>query len=680
VFKRGDPADLDNYRGIAVGCALGKIYSLVLHARLSAWSEDGGHRARGQAGFRHGKRTADHVFVLKHLIDRTRAPPARGRRLFACFVDFTKAYDLVRRDLLMECLADLGVHGKMMAAIASMYWEAPVSAKSGLDAGDVFSTTRGVKQGDPLSPLLFGLFLDRVEAWLGQHAPECGVQLGADLVRVLLYADDLVLLAESHVHLQRLLEALHLFCQRYSMRVNVAKSAVVVFGCRKPRACDVPAGGWLYAGEALPHVDEFRYLGVVLHQTKGVSAATAALASSGQRAMWGMLGRCADVGTYSLSTRVELFECLVMPVLTYCSEVWGPSVLHACGTPASCMDNALQQVQTLFLRRVAGGLRKSTPRLPLLREFGAEPVARSWLRACAGLWNRAASMEESELLHAAAVENVTHLTTYTQSWAAGFYALVRRLGVLPGGLIVDGVMQHVSIPELLYAFDAWFYACWNDLPANPRDAPSDAVICCTYERWFAGSTGRVEGRWTDVPAYVKHTAGIPADHVRALVALRVGAHDLDVAAGRWRGVPRAQRMCGLCERSVGDELHMAFECERYDVVRQRHPELFAEFGGWRTLQPAPPEGDAMSRLMGTHRVFSLASFAYRCWLLHTSFTPDDVAFGDCLEDAFVPEMPDASGQFVDAEESFGTTFDDCQEYAFELDSEMEVFCDCNDTL
>ena len=125
---------------------------------------------------------------------------------------------------------------------------------------------------------------------------------------------------------------------------------------------------------------------------------------------------------------------------------------------------------------------------------------------------------------------------------------------------------------------------------------------------------------------------------------------------------------------------MAFECERYDVVRQRHPELFAEFGGWRTLQPAPPEGDAMSRLMGTHRVFSLASFAYRCWLLRTSFTPDDVAFGDCLEDAFVPEVPDASGQFVDAEESFDTTFDDCQEYAFELDSEMEVFCDCNDTL
>ena len=155
------------------------------------------------------------------------------------------------------------------------------------------------------------------------------------------------------------------------------------------------------------------------------------------------------------------------------------------------------------------------------------------------------------MLHAAAVENVTHLTTYTQSWAAGFYALVRRLGVLPGGLIVDGVMQHVSIPELLHAFDAWFYACWNDLPANPRDAPSDAVICCTYERWFAGSTGRGEGRWTDVPAYVKHTAGIPADHVRALVALRVGAHDLDVAAGRWRGVPRAQRVCGLCERSVG---------------------------------------------------------------------------------------------------------------------------------
>jgi hypothetical protein len=52
IFKKGDPADLDNYRGIAVGACLGKVLSLILHACLTQWSEARGVRAVGHAGFR----------------------------------------------------------------------------------------------------------------------------------------------------------------------------------------------------------------------------------------------------------------------------------------------------------------------------------------------------------------------------------------------------------------------------------------------------------------------------------------------------------------------------------------------------------------------------------------------------------------------------------------------------
>jgi hypothetical protein len=121
IFKKGDPSLLDNYRGIAVGSALGKVFSLVLHRRLADWSETNGHRANAQAGFRVGHRTCDHVFVLKHLVDRSRAPGSKHGKLYTCFVDFEEAYDLVRRDLLLKCLCDLGVEGKMLGALASMY-------------------------------------------------------------------------------------------------------------------------------------------------------------------------------------------------------------------------------------------------------------------------------------------------------------------------------------------------------------------------------------------------------------------------------------------------------------------------------------------------------------------------------------------------------------------------------
>jgi hypothetical protein len=128
-----------------------------------------------------------------------------------------------------------------------------------------------VKQGDPLSPLLFGLFIDRSERWMSERLGSLGVELGGSLLRVLLYADDLTLLAPSAEDLQRLLDCLHSFCDECQMHVNVAKCVVVVFGHRKPvPARDLPQGGWRYGGEQVPCALEFCYLGIVFHETKGV--------------------------------------------------------------------------------------------------------------------------------------------------------------------------------------------------------------------------------------------------------------------------------------------------------------------------------------------------------------------------------------------------------------------------
>ena len=72
VFKKGDPACKDSYRGIAVGNVLGKVFSMVLDQRLSQWAEDNGHRAQAQAGFRKGMRTTDQLFIIRHVVDKHR--------------------------------------------------------------------------------------------------------------------------------------------------------------------------------------------------------------------------------------------------------------------------------------------------------------------------------------------------------------------------------------------------------------------------------------------------------------------------------------------------------------------------------------------------------------------------------------------------------------------------------
>lgn len=158
----------------------------------------------------------------------------------------------------------------MLGVLASMYWEAPMTVKNGGVLGPTFVSCRGVRQGDPLSPLLFGIFIDWLEAWLAERLPDSGLRVGAQLVRLMLYADDLTLLATLKEELQTMLDCLQASRGQFRLEVNVAKCAAVVFGKSAPRpGREIPVGGWLYGDQQVPVVESFRYLGLFVTRQKG---------------------------------------------------------------------------------------------------------------------------------------------------------------------------------------------------------------------------------------------------------------------------------------------------------------------------------------------------------------------------------------------------------------------------
>ena len=87
--------------------------------------------------------------------------------------------------------------------------------------------TRG-RQGECLSPLLFSLFLNDIE----ETFIESGIQ-GLDInmfkIFMLLYADDIVLFANSPDELQEGLDLLFNYCKRWKLKINVAKTKIMVF-------------------------------------------------------------------------------------------------------------------------------------------------------------------------------------------------------------------------------------------------------------------------------------------------------------------------------------------------------------------------------------------------------------------------------------------------------------------
>ena len=214
IFKGGDEHDMDNYRGITVSSVLSKLYATVLERRISGWAEQHGLRAAGQAGFRQNHRTTDNILIMKTLIESCKAMKTSRQhgRLYACFVDFRKAFDTIPREKLWEHLSSIGIQGKMLEALKSYYANVRVCVDiPSVGTSAPFDSTMGVKQGCPMSPTLFGLYIDQLEHHLSSHAQDAP-SIQGQLVPILLYADDIVLLSKSASGLQHLLHVLHLFC------------------------------------------------------------------------------------------------------------------------------------------------------------------------------------------------------------------------------------------------------------------------------------------------------------------------------------------------------------------------------------------------------------------------------------------------------------------------------------
>lgn len=231
IFKAGDPNDPGNYRGITVVIILAKLYAMVLEARATAWAEQVKCRAKGQAGFRKDYRTVDQIFIIQTALHQAKKSK---RKLYTCFVDFKKAFDLVPRHTLWDVLEQRGMAGKVLTSLKTTYAADKACVLTRNGPTELFDCSIGVKQGCPASPLLFGLYLDELETLLENAADDIDCPRLMDiLLAILLFADDIALLSYSHRGLQKQLDILADFCAARGLSVNVKKTKTLVFEGRK---------------------------------------------------------------------------------------------------------------------------------------------------------------------------------------------------------------------------------------------------------------------------------------------------------------------------------------------------------------------------------------------------------------------------------------------------------------
>ena len=199
IYKgKGDISDLNNYRGITVNNSLSKLFASLLNDRLSKLVETRGVLGQIQNGGRGNRQGLDSIFTLRTILEKSLgAGKTSHKDLSLLFVDLAKALDKVPHDLLWEKLSRMGFHPSFLKVLKSLYKDTYVKVMVNGWASEKVFTRSGVKQGCPLSPLLWAFFICDIGLLLEQSPG--GVLIWGQRISALLFVDDMVIIRKDRV-------------------------------------------------------------------------------------------------------------------------------------------------------------------------------------------------------------------------------------------------------------------------------------------------------------------------------------------------------------------------------------------------------------------------------------------------------------------------------------------------
>lgn len=120
-----------------------------------------------------------------------------------------------------------GIDGKLFRVIRSLYDDVKLCVKHMNSLSDFYNSDIGLLQGEIMSPILFSIFVNDIEMYMQQN--NSGLTLEQLSIYLLLFADDAVIVSDSAVGLQKSLDSLYKYCDKWKLKVNTSKTKVMIF-------------------------------------------------------------------------------------------------------------------------------------------------------------------------------------------------------------------------------------------------------------------------------------------------------------------------------------------------------------------------------------------------------------------------------------------------------------------
>ena len=397
----------------------------------------------------------------------------------------------------------------------------------------------GVRQGECLSPFLFSIYLNDIETDFINN--ECqSIDIGLLKVFLMLYADDIVIFANDEQGLQKGLDVLHNYCQKWKLKVNVNKTKIMVFRCGGLLRRNL---AFLYDGKQIEIVQRFTYLGIVFTIRGSFSVMFETLAGQARKAIFKLNKYLYKFTNVSPKHYIELFDKLIKPVLHYGAEIWGFS-----------NSNMIERVHLQFCKTLLG-VKRTTQNDFVYGELGRLDLKHYRLISIIKYWFKILACDNTKYIKNvySMMLNDLEVRQNKQNWASSVRTLLQTLGFNDVWYFqgVGNVNMFLSIFK--QRVSDTFLQNWNEGIANSSRARSYSL--------FSNFSYKI---------YLDHLSLEKFRH--AISRIRMSSHRLEIERGRWhrpQSIPIDDRKCRVCG-SLEDEFHFILQCSLYTDLRKKY--------------------------------------------------------------------------------------------------------------
>ena len=345
LFKKGSKSICDNYRGISLINVLGKLFERVLLERIENIVNNSRINTDIQFGFTHKRSTTDGILTCRVIQAGCKK---QGIPLYMGFVDLVKAYDRVHRPTLWTILRRIGISEKVVKLIEELNIGSMAKIHTLGGYSESFPLNNGVKQGSVLSPCLYNIFMGAIMTFVltKYRSESLGVNVmyksdaeifseveieqddnTTEVRRIMaaLFADDLVIFANSTGQLQRMMDIFVEVANAFGQKVSDSKTEVMAstFGHHNDQAPIIRIMlNQLGNSTQIKQVDKFKYLGSHLTQDGEMDTEIGVR----QNKMWEAYRMYEETIFKSpfvpIWNKLLLFTTMVVPQATYGCGAW----------------------------------------------------------------------------------------------------------------------------------------------------------------------------------------------------------------------------------------------------------------------------------------------------------------------------------------------------------------------